>query len=92
MLHIAMQRYKKKCTFANNSLRKLHEFAFFSDRIAYGLAYIRLTSAININFYAELFSLPGDAQGGVDTVQGGGGDATGIAGTFTTGVEIRVGE
>ena len=35
-----MQRYEKKCTFANIPAEKLHVCAFFSSRVAYGLARI----------------------------------------------------
>ena len=35
-----MQRYEKKCTYANLPEEKLHDSAFFSSRVAYGLARI----------------------------------------------------
>ena len=41
---------------------------------------------------SRLYMLSGDAHSGIDAVEGGGGDATGIAGTFTAGIEVRVGE
>ena len=40
----------------------------------------------------RILAMSGDSQGGIDAIKGGGGDTTGIAGTFTAGIEVRMGE